>query len=60
MPLYQNLRDRLFSAPGQWNLVRCAEKSCGIIWLDPMPLEGDIGEAYRDYLTHEQETHGRR
>lgn len=54
-PLYEGLRDRLFGAPGQWNLVRCPNLECGLLWLDPMPLEEDIGRAYRDYYTHEED-----
>ena len=51
-PLYENLKDRLFGAPGSWNLKRCPEPGCGLIWLDPMPSETDIGKAYKDYFTH--------
>jgi 2-polyprenyl-3-methyl-5-hydroxy-6-metoxy-1,4-benzoquinol methylase len=53
---YRHLTDRLFSAPGRWTLVRCPDRSCGILWLDPMPSEADIGEAYRAYFTHEQKS----
>jgi 2-polyprenyl-3-methyl-5-hydroxy-6-metoxy-1,4-benzoquinol methylase len=51
---YLHLADRLFSAPGRWTLVRCPNQSCGILWLDPIPSEADIGEAYRAYYTHDQ------
>lgn len=51
-PLYAGLTDRLFNAPGQWNLARCPNPECGLIWLDPMPLEEDIGVAYEAYYTH--------
>lgn len=51
-PLYDGLTDRLFDAPGQWNLKRCSDSNCGLLWLDPMPLEEDIGIAYRTYFTH--------
>ena len=57
---YRHLTDRLFSAPGRWTLVRCPDQSCGILWLDPMPSEADIGEAYRVYFTHERESAGTR
>lgn len=52
-PLYQGLRDRLFGAPGQWNLKRCPNTDCGLLWLDPMPIEEDIGKAYESYYTHD-------
>ena len=51
-PLYQGLQDRLFAAPGTWNLVQCPGPDCGVAWLDPMPLEGEIGKAYARYYTH--------
>ncbi len=51
-PLYEGLKDRLFNAPGEWNLKRCPDPECGLLWLDPMPLEEDIGMAYETYLTH--------
>jgi len=50
--LYEGMRDRLFGAPGEWNLRRCPNPDCGLLWLDPMPLEADIGKAYESYLTH--------
>jgi 2-polyprenyl-3-methyl-5-hydroxy-6-metoxy-1,4-benzoquinol methylase len=49
---YRELSDRLFSAPGLWNLTQCPNKECGLMWLDPMPLEEDIHEAYQTYYTH--------
>lgn len=52
-PLYQGLRDRLFGAPGKWNLKRCPTLDCGLVWLDPMPVEEDIGKAYETYPTHD-------
>ncbi len=53
-PLYHGLRDRLFGAPGEWNLKKCPNPECGLIWLDPMPLEEDIGKAYHNYYTHQE------
>ncbi len=44
--------DRLFGAPGLWNLKKCKTAGCGLIWLDPMPLTEDIGKAYATYYTH--------
>lgn len=48
--LYQGLHDRLFSTEGAWNMSRCT--SCGLLWLDPMPVEEDIHLAYGTYYTH--------
>ncbi len=50
--LYENLTDRLFGAPGEWTLKKCPNPECGLIWLDPMPVEEDIWKAYRTYYTH--------
>ena len=52
--LYENLTDRLFGSPGIWNFKLCPNPSCGLIWLDPMPIESDLGKAYRNYYTHAQ------
>ncbi|MBF6569630.1 MAG: class I SAM-dependent methyltransferase [Candidatus Binataceae bacterium] len=51
--LYNDLRDRLFGVPGEWHFKQCANPECGLIWLDPMPFEEDIGNAYINYFTHE-------
>jgi len=51
--LYSGLRDRLFGAPGRWDLKRCPVFDCGLIWLDPMPIEEDISKAYQAYYTHQ-------
>ena len=37
--LYDGLEDRLFGAPGAWTMKRCPAQSCGLLWLDPAPLE---------------------
>lgn len=51
--LYQGMKDRIFGAPGEWNLKKCLNPECGLMWLDPMPIEEDIGKAYQDYYTHQ-------
>jgi len=53
--VYHRLRDRIFSAPGEWSLKECPAKDCGLVWLDPMPTEEDILVAYQDYYTHRGE-----
>jgi 2-polyprenyl-3-methyl-5-hydroxy-6-metoxy-1,4-benzoquinol methylase len=52
--LYAALVDRLFSAPGSWSLKLCQNPNCRLLWLDPMPLEADIGKAYETYFTHRE------
>lgn len=51
-PLYRALTDRLFGAPGEWSLKRCANPDCELIWLDPVPIKDDLGLAYQSYYTH--------
>lgn len=51
--LYQGLQDRLFGSSGEWNFKKCLNSECGLVWLDPMPIEEDIGKAYQDYYTHQ-------
>jgi SAM-dependent methyltransferase len=50
--LYHDLRDSVFTANGNWSISRCANDSCGLLWLDPMPLAEDLGMAYESYYTH--------
>jgi SAM-dependent methyltransferase len=52
VPLYEDVMDRLFGAPGVWNFKRCSTLSCGLMWLDPTPIEEEIGKAYATYYTH--------
>ncbi len=58
IPTYKDLPDRLFSSPGLWNLSKCSNSECGLMWLDPMPLEEDIYKAYRSYYTHGDKSGG--
>ncbi len=51
--LYDNLNDRLFCAPGVWNLRRCPNPCCGFVWLDPVPIERDVAKIYETYYTHQ-------
>ena len=48
--LYQDLRDPLFGAPGDWNFHRCV--TCGSGFLDPRPTPTAITLAYATYYTH--------
>lgn len=54
--LYERLHDWVCGAPGEWDLRHCPNGECGLIWLDPMPTEDDIGKAYpASYYTHASE-----
>ena len=48
--LYTGLYDRLFDAPGRWNLLTCPR--CGFVWLSPRPVPSEISKVYQTYFTH--------
>jgi SAM-dependent methyltransferase len=50
--LYNGLHDHLFGVQGEWAVKRCSDGGCGLLWLDPMPIEEDIAMAYQHYYTH--------
>lgn len=50
---YNNLKDRLFSAPGNWNLFECANSECGCLWSSPLPIEEELYKIYQNYYTHD-------
>jgi len=51
--LYESMKDHLFGAPGEWNFRKCLNPGCGLVWLDPTPMEEEISLAYRNYYTHQ-------
>src|SRR6266403_183178 len=51
-PLYRSLKDRYWGAYGLWNLSKCRNRLCGLVWLDPIPIREDIAKAYQNYYTH--------
>lgn len=55
LDLYRDLTDRINHAPGVWSISRCPNPDCGVLWLNPMPLEEDIDRAYVTYYTHGEE-----
>ncbi|MGD1017681.1 MAG: class I SAM-dependent methyltransferase [Verrucomicrobiia bacterium] len=56
--LYTNLADRLFHAPGVWQIKQCPDTGCGLLWLDPVPVEDDLPLIYQDYFTHQPRSAG--
>jgi 2-polyprenyl-3-methyl-5-hydroxy-6-metoxy-1,4-benzoquinol methylase len=55
-PCHRGLRDRVAPGPEEWALSRCVDGACALLWLDPMPLEEDVGLAYPEtYYTHGDE-----
>ncbi len=51
--LFQNLTDHLFGVSGEWTFRLCTGEHCGLLWLDPTPLEEDLPSLYQQYFTHE-------
>jgi 2-polyprenyl-3-methyl-5-hydroxy-6-metoxy-1,4-benzoquinol methylase len=49
--LHTGLVDRLYTAPGTWQLHRCW--CCGAAYLDPRPTPESIATAYDVYYTHD-------
>jgi 2-polyprenyl-3-methyl-5-hydroxy-6-metoxy-1,4-benzoquinol methylase len=47
---YEDLRDRLFGAPGAWRYRQCPR--CALLWQDPMVDEADVASLYATYYTH--------
>ena len=52
--LHTGLIDRLSASPspGVWSIRRCVDPRCGLLWLDPAPLEQELYKAYESYYTH--------
>lgn len=50
--LYEGLRDHVSGVPGTWRMRQCANLECGLLWLDPRPVEADLIKAYERYHTH--------
>jgi len=49
--LYNGLTDMLRTTQGLWDIRQCHQ--CGLLWIDPMPLQEEIYKAYEEYPTHE-------
>ncbi|TAK86015.1 MAG: class I SAM-dependent methyltransferase [Betaproteobacteria bacterium] len=58
--LHQGLHDRLFGIPGTWSIRKCGAPDCGLLWLDPAPVEDDVGKPYATYYTHDASGDARR
>ena len=50
----EGLQDHLFSVKGEWSFSRCGNPECGLVWINPAPLEADIHKAYEVYYTHDK------
>ncbi|MFQ6067737.1 MAG: hypothetical protein ACE5K3_10770 [bacterium] len=52
-PIYREMCDRLFDAPGVWNIFHCSQ--CHLMWLNPRPTREDNHKVYAKYITHATE-----
>jgi SAM-dependent methyltransferase len=50
--IYDGLTDLLFNVEGEWCLSECPDPECSLVWLDPRPVDADIGLMYTIYYTH--------
>ena len=48
--LYGNLTDCLFGTNGTWGLTKCPDPSCGLIWLNPMPIPEQTIESVKQTM----------
>jgi 2-polyprenyl-3-methyl-5-hydroxy-6-metoxy-1,4-benzoquinol methylase len=56
--LYSDLRDKVFDAPGKWNVKKCCNPECELVWLDPIPTEDHLHRVYETYFTHQVSNNG--
>lgn len=42
--------------PGEWAFRKCPNTECGLVWLDPAPLESELWKAYATYHTHTRDS----
>ncbi len=47
---YTTLNDTVFGVPGTWQMRGC--QSCGLLWLDPRPVQTELPRLYHVYYTH--------
>lgn len=49
--------DGVISRP--WTFRKCDNPDCGLVWLDPAPLESELWKAYTQYHTHAKKRDGK-
>src|SRR6266508_3305223 len=50
--IYKGLTDRFGITRGTWGFLRCTSPICGLVLLDPTPIEEDNEMAYDGYYPH--------
>lgn len=59
LPVQTGVMDPDGTVPGEWSFSKCANRDCGLVWLDPAPIEADLWKAYTRYHTHTRNSSGR-
>ena len=52
--VHPDVTDQQYGKAGRWGVRGCTNAQCGLLWLDPRPIEAEIHRAYTDYYTHAQ------
>lgn len=52
---HKGMFDRMFKAPGTWEMSKCSNRSCQLLWLNPMPNDDELWKIYVEYYTHSGE-----
>lgn len=52
---FDSVKDTLYKVPGQWELMRCSNRKCGLVWIRPMPTPDEIPGFYKNYYTHNRD-----
>tara|TARA_B100000508_G_scaffold121389_1_gene103033 strand:+ start:10924 stop:11979 length:1056 start_codon:yes stop_codon:yes gene_type:complete len=50
--IHTGLFDRMYSAPGKWDMSKCSNSACQMLWLNPMPNNDELWKIYVEYYTH--------
>lgn len=54
--IQENAKDPDGYIAGEWTFRQCSNKDCGLVWLDPAPLETELWKAYANYHTHTRDS----
>lgn len=56
LPVQTHVLDPDGTISGEWSFRKCPKTECGLVWLDPAPLETELWKAYVTYHTHTRAT----
>jgi 2-polyprenyl-3-methyl-5-hydroxy-6-metoxy-1,4-benzoquinol methylase len=57
--IQENVKEPDGRISGDWAFRQCSNKDCGLVWLDPAPLETELWKAYTSYHTHTRDASGK-